>query len=71
MQMLTSPIFKMTTKKRSALWNFEKMSTLRHRIIQRAGRLTWPQGKLTLTMNNNVKVQQNLMFFLDAMQKAA
>ena len=71
MQMLTSPIFKMTTKKRSALWNFEKMSTLRHRIIQRAGRLTWPQGKLTLTMNNNVKVQQNLMFFLDEMQKAA
>ena len=71
LQMVTGPIFPHTTKKRAALWNFEKMSTLRHRIIQRAGRLTRPQGNLTLTMSANKTVQKNLMVFLDLLQKSA
>jgi hypothetical protein len=33
---------------------------LRHRIIQRAGRLVRPQGKLTLTMSANQAVQNDL-----------
>jgi len=57
--------------KRPAVWAFEKLDTLRHRIIQRAGRFTRPQGKLTLTMSANHAVRQDLLHFLDMLQKAA
>jgi hypothetical protein len=58
-------------QKRPAVWSFEKLDTLRHRIIQRAGRFTRPQGELTLTMSANHEVRKNLLHFLDALQKAA
>ena len=57
--------------KRPALWTFQKLDTLRHRIIQRAGRITRPQGKLTLTMSTNPAVREDLLHFMDALQKAA
>ena len=57
--------------KRPTVWTFEKLDTLRHRIIQRAGRFTRPQGELTLTMSANPAVQQDLLRFLDVLQKAA
>ena len=57
--------------KRPAAWKFEKLDTLRHRIIQRAGPLTHPQGKLTLTMSANRKTRRDLLHFLDVLQKAA
>ncbi len=57
--------------KRPAAWRFEKLDTLRHRIIQRAGRLTRPQGQLTLTMSANHAVRKDLLHFLDVLQKAA
>jgi hypothetical protein len=57
--------------KRPAVWKFEKLETLRRRIIQRAGRLTRPQGELTLTMSMNRKTRCDLMRFLDVLQKAA
>jgi hypothetical protein len=57
--------------KRPAAWKFEKLETLRRRIIQRAGRLTRPQGELTLTMSMNRKTRSDLMHFLDVLQKAA
>jgi hypothetical protein len=57
--------------KRPASWAFEKLDTLRHRIIQRAGRFTRPQGELTLTMSANHAVRQDLMHFLNVLQKAA
>ena len=47
------------------------LDTLRHRFIQRAGRLTLPQGELTLTLSPNPMVQHDLLHFLDALQKAA
>ncbi len=57
--------------KRSAAWTFEKLDTLRHRIIQRAGRIIRPQGKLTLTMSANPAVRKDLLHFFDVLQKAA
>ncbi len=42
------------TAKRTAAWAFEKLDTLHHRIIQRAGCLVRPQGKQTLTMSANL-----------------
>jgi len=57
--------------KRPACWRFERLDTLRHRIIQRAGRIIRPQGELTLTMNANPAVRKDLLHFLDVLQKAA
>jgi len=60
-----------TTEKRSPLWSFEELKPLRHLIIQRAGRLTTPKGKLTLTLNGNEAVQRDFFKFLDAFKEAA
>jgi hypothetical protein len=70
-QMLASPCASRSLPKRPAQWAFEKLDSLRHRIIQRAGRLTRPAGELTLTMSANHAVQQDLLHFLDVLQKAA
>jgi Transposase DDE domain group 1 len=60
-----------TTEKRAPLWVFEELRSLRHRLIQRAGRFTNPQGNLTLTMSANESVKQGLLEYLDAFQEAA
>ena len=60
-----------TTEKRSTLWAFEELRTLRHHIIQRAGRLTTPKGKLTLTMSANEAVQKDFLGLLEAFKLAA
>ena len=70
-QMLASTPASRSLPKRPAQWAFEKLDTLRHRIIQRAGRLTRPAGELTLTMSANHAVQQDLLHFLDVLQEAA
>jgi hypothetical protein len=70
-QMLASPPAPRSLPKRPAAWKFEKLDTLRHRIIQRAGRLTRPQGELTLTMSANRAVQKDLLRLLDALKEAA
>jgi hypothetical protein len=71
LQMLAAPSAARALPKRPAAWTFEKLDTLRHRIIQRAGRLTRPQGELTLTMSANEAVRKDLLHFLDVLQKAA
>jgi hypothetical protein len=45
---------------------FEELDTLRRTLLTRAGRLTRPQGKLTLTLNTNPIVQNALLRFLKA-----
>jgi len=59
-----------TTEKRAPLWQFEQLATLRRQIIQRAGRLTRPQGKLTLTMSINPSVKSKLLHYLHALSPA-
>jgi len=70
-QMLAALSASRALPKRPAAWAFEKLDTLRHRIIQRAGRFTRPQGELTLTMSANRVVRKDLLHFLDVLQKAA
>ena len=70
-QMISAPGALRTLPKRPAAWKFKTLDTLRLRIIQRAGRLTRPQGELTLTMSANRAVRKDLLHFLDAVQKAA
>ena len=57
--------------KRPAAWTFQTLDTLRHRFIQRAGRLTQPKGELTLTLNSNPKVEKDLLHFLETLKDAA
>jgi hypothetical protein len=57
--------------KRPAAWTFETLDTLRHRLIQRAGRFTRPQGELTLTLSANKAVRKDLLHFLDCIENAA
>jgi len=71
LQMLAAPSATRALPKRPAAWSFEKLDTLRHRIIQRAGRLTRPQGELTLTLSANHAVRKDLLHFLSVLKKAA
>ena len=70
-QMVARPAANRAKAKRPTAWTFQKLDTIRRQIIQRAGRFTRPQGKLTLTMSPNNAVKQDLLFFMDALQKAA
>ena len=51
LQMATTTRSRNTTAKRAALWVFEEVNTFRKVFLRRAGRLTWPQGRLTLTVS--------------------
>ncbi|MCB9870971.1 MAG: IS1380 family transposase [Planctomycetes bacterium] len=56
MQMESRPPERRHTPTRACLWVFEKLDTIRKGVIQRAGRLTRPSGRLTLTMAGNERV---------------
>lgn len=70
MQMQTLPKARQTTERRAPLWQFEQLGTLRRKLIQRAGRLTKPQGQLTLTMSANDTVKSELLHYLDRLKQA-
>jgi len=71
LQMETMAKQRATTAKRTQLWAFERLDTLRRKLIQRAGRLTRPQGKLTLTLSANASVKNELLHYLTELDKAA
>jgi hypothetical protein len=66
LQMQTTKPLRCTTAKRASLWIFERVDTLRKTLIQRAGRLTRPQGTLTLTISANHWIKRRLLNVLDA-----
>ena len=71
LQMIAGSPSNRALPKRPAAWSFQRLDTLRHRIIQRAGRLARPKGELTLTMSANHAVRQDLLHFLEKLQEAA
>ena len=71
LQMRTEPKVQGTTEKRAPVWHFEELATLRHHVLQRAGRFTWPKGKLTLTVTDNPALRKDIVRFLDALKEAA
>lgn len=71
LQMRTQPRNRKTNPKRAALWVFEKLETLRHRMIRRAGRLNRPDGVLTLTLSRNEAVQKDYERIMRGLDKAA
>lgn len=70
LQMIAADPERGTTRKRTQRWLFEKLGTIRGHIIQRAGRLTSPGGKLTLTMSANPSVAHELTHFLEVLEAA-
>ena len=67
LQMIADPPQRHTTEKRAPLWIFQELNTLRRHFIQRAGRFTWPQGRLTLTLGLNDTVRVTLLHYLGAL----
>ena len=71
LQMMTAAPCRGTTEKRTPLWAFERLNTFRAGLIQRAGRLTRPHGKLTLTIGANHRIKNRLLDLLGRLQNAA
>lgn len=71
LQMQTKPRSVYSGAMRPALWSFEKLETLRNRLIWRAGRLHNPDGRLTLTMSANAAVQEDYELIMNALREAA
>jgi hypothetical protein len=69
--MRARPAPRPASQKRPALWDFARLNTLRCRLLQRAGRLIRPQGRLTLSMSANSAVQHELLHYQQALQEAA
>ena len=66
LQMNGSKRERKTTPQRQALWIFEEISSIRNKIIRTAGRLTRPQGQLTLTMAKSPVREREINRFLAA-----
>ncbi len=64
LQIQLTPRARGTTAKRAALWCFREIETLRRTLIQRAGRIIRPAGKLILSMNANKKLENELLHSL-------
>lgn len=71
LQMISREPSRNTTPQRSPLWQFERLETLRLKIINRAGRLIQPQGRLTLTMSPNPAVEEELLHYRAELENAA
>lgn len=69
LQMATTQPCRHTTPQRAALWSFEKLDTFRQTLLHRAGRLTRPQGVLTLTLNANNWLRDQFLTRLRAMRR--
>lgn len=60
-----------SSENRAPLWDFQEARTIRQHLIQRAGRLTRPNGKLRLTMSGNEATRQTFQKYLDVLAPAA
>lgn len=71
LQMILTPPQRHQTAARSALWVFEKLDTLRATLLHRAGRLTHPHGKLTLTVSANHWIKERFLSIMAAVSSKA
>jgi Transposase DDE domain group 1 len=71
LQMTTRPADRGDLAKRPAKWEFESRGTIRQHLLHNAGTMARPQGKLTLTMNANDAVRDELTRYLNGLMKNA
>ena len=67
LQMQLEPPQRTTTRKRPALWAFEQVATVRRTILQRAGRISNPSGKLVLTFCAGKNLKQRVLQIFEAL----
>jgi hypothetical protein len=66
LQMRQRPPARPTNLTRAARWIFEQVGSLRRHVFQRAGRLTRPAGRITLTINASQADQKRILELRDA-----
>lgn len=71
LQMMTTTPSRHTTEKRTPLWVFEQLHTFRAGLLQRAGRLTRPHGRLTLTISAGRWIKDRILDVLKRLGTAA
>ena len=71
LQIQLNPRARGATAKRAALWCFREIGTLRRTLIQRAGRMIRPAGKLVLSMNSNERLERELRHALATLNAVA
>jgi hypothetical protein len=54
-----------------ALWSFDQLGTIRQQILHLAGRLSRPQGELTLSISDNPTVRAEITKYLPQSALAA
>lgn len=69
LQMSSTDRRRSDTVNRAARWVFKTLHSLRH-VVLRAGRLTRPEGKLTLTMSGDREVRDEVLHYVRAAQAA-
>jgi len=70
LQMQIEPPTRTTTRQRPTLWAFEQVDTIRKTVLQRAGRLSRPSGKLTLTFCVGKKLKQRVLHIIQTLNTA-
>ena len=70
LQMQATTPARYTNAKRTSLWVFEKVDTIRKTLIQRAGRLTRPQNMLTLTISANKWIEKRFVKMLNSITES-
>ena len=70
LQMATREADRGESAKRPACWEFESLGTIRQHLLHNAGILTRPQGELTLIMNANDAVRDELTRYLDGLMES-
>ncbi len=71
LQMQMEPPQRSTTPKRTTLWAFEQVDTIRKTIFQRAGRLSRPAGKLVLTFCAGKHLKRRVLQIFQSLNTAA
>jgi hypothetical protein len=66
LQMVAKPPAHGTRRKRPALWDFLSLGTIRQRLLHRAGALIRPQGRLTLAINANPTIENEMLHYIVA-----
>lgn len=61
LQMLTQDRISRNTPKRAALWVFRTAGTILRRLVNRAGRISYPNGRLRVTMAANRAAQADIL----------
>lgn len=69
LQMSAEPRTNRDTPTRAARWSFRTLHSIRHYIL-RAGRITRPGGKLTLTMSGNSEIRAEVLRYAHAARAA-